>query len=270
MEQEQNAPTSENLNNIPVPSATAGRRTELSSVSSLVEKAFEIYRVSLWKFIGMMFVPLLGLLPIIAILSSYGALKFFIRGESVMINIVSIFLGLLGLVALVVAIYVGVVAQAGLLILVGGGATEISVKDAFLNARKYAWKLVIINFSVALFTILWGLLFIIPGVIMAVAYTYAQWAFFYEGFTGTAALKRSKELVKGDWWNIFMRSVGLYIILYAVLWIPSIILGDGIFEEIWSIISQIISFVAAPFFMIVSSLVFQELRGIKGESKIAK
>lgn len=80
---------------------------------------------------------------------------------------------------------------------------RVGLKEALKEAGKvlasYVWLYVIIVVKV----LLWSLLFIIPGIIMAVRYALAGTAFFAEGKRGNAAVKRSLELTKGAWFTTF-------------------------------------------------------------------
>jgi hypothetical protein len=62
---------------------------------------------------------------------------------------------------------------------------------------SYLWLQIIISFKV----FLWMLLFIVPGIIMAVRYSLASVAFFDEKkqLRGTAAIRESLRLTKGAW-----------------------------------------------------------------------
>ena len=100
---------------------------------------------------------------------------------------------------------------------------------------------------------------------MAFAYSMAIWIFIYEGVSGTAAIKKSKELVKGYWWAVFWRFLGVYLLFYLVIAIPSIFLDNGAFEILWTIVVQVISFLAAPFFIVYQCFMYWDLKRVKGK-----
>lgn len=80
---------------------------------------------------------------------------------------------------------------------------QVKLKEALAASGRelasYVWLWVIIVVKV----FLWSLLFIIPGVIMAVRYSLAGTVFFAEDKRGNAAIKRSLELTKGAWFTTF-------------------------------------------------------------------
>jgi hypothetical protein len=63
----------------------------------------------------------------------------------------------------------------------------------------YLW----VNIIMLVKLFLWTLLFIVPGMIMAVRYRLSGTVFFAEGKRGNAAVKRSAELTKGAWFTTF-------------------------------------------------------------------
>ena len=104
------------------------------------------------------------------------------------------------LVILVMLVLNGVLEYTGARIALG---EKVELKQAFKEVLKdlagYLWMNIIM--VVKLF--LWTLLFIVPGVIMAVRYKLAGTVFFAEGKRGNAAVKRSAELTKGAWFTTF-------------------------------------------------------------------
>lgn len=74
-----------------------------------------------------------------------------------------------------------------------------AAKDALSHIASYLWLNIIIGVKV----LLWSLLFIIPGIIMAVRYSLSGAVFFNEGLRGNAAVKRSLTLTKGAWLTTF-------------------------------------------------------------------
>jgi uncharacterized membrane protein len=80
---------------------------------------------------------------------------------------------------------------------------EVAIGEAFKAALthvgSYAWLQVLIGVKV----ILWSLLLIIPGIIMAVRYSLAGVSFFETDKRGNQAIKHSLHLTKGAWLTTF-------------------------------------------------------------------
>jgi len=246
-------------------------KQKISSVSALLKKAIGIYKQGFKKFFGMIFLaPLIGSLPLIAVLAIFAILKF-IGFEPLAVQII---LGIFGFVGIIIIIYVFTVAKIGIYLLLKSYSQDIKVKEAFKQARKYFWKYIIVSFATAVFVFLWSLLFIIPGLIFAVYYSFAVWALIFEDYESTSALKRSKELVKGYWWAVVGRSlfIGLLaLIFFMVLSIPALFFGEeSIYTDIWGFVLQIILLIISPIFIIYNYLVYNDLTNIKKESQVER
>jgi hypothetical protein len=82
-----------------------------------------------------------------------------------------------------------------------GKKTDLKTSFMVVISRfpSYVWVYVIIVVKV----VLWSLLFIVPGIIMATRYSLAGTVFFAEGKHGNEAVKRSVQLTKGAWLTTF-------------------------------------------------------------------
>ncbi len=86
-----------------------------------------------------------------------------------------------------------------------GTKPEISrVFDGFYDL----WSSIKVNFFVGVFTLLWSLLFIIPGIVKAYSYSMA----FYilaenKGMPALEAIRRSKEMMEGHKMDLFVLSL---------------------------------------------------------------
>lgn len=78
-----------------------------------------------------------------------------------------------------------------------------TVGDLF-SGFKYFWKLFVLTLLIAVYTFLWSLLFIIPGIIKSISYSRAFFIF-YENpeLSASECIKRSKELMDGHKWTYF-------------------------------------------------------------------
>jgi hypothetical protein len=95
------------------------------------------------------------------------------------------------------------------------------------------------------------LLFLIPGVMFAVWFTFAQFILAGEEEKGMNALLKSKEYVRGYFWDILLR--------LFIIWLVSGVIG------IVPIIGPILSILFMPFMMIFIYLIYEDLRSIKGD-----
>lgn len=106
------------------------------------------------------------------------------------------------------------------------GTLETAIKWTFKNALP----LLFIYLLSALVVLGGFLFFIIPGIVVATAITFAQYVFVREGKQGMTALLASQALVKGRWFTVTRKILG-FIFLSLV---PLLILGMvyGLFETI--------------------------------------
>lgn len=244
---------------------------ELSSPMELFKKSFELYKTGFKKFIGMMLMPVLGAVPLIVVLLLFALFSFVLKNNDMARNIINVILGLAGIISVAFIIIVAVISQTGLYILVRDAAKNLTIKQAFLDAKKVAWKFFIVSFATGIFAMLWALLFVIPGIWAAINYSFALWVFLYEGVSGTGALKRSKELVKGNWWGVLGRLFVIYFLFWLIVAVPAIIItaitDSKLISDIWGIISNIISFLLTPLAIIYTCYLYWDVKKVKGESK---
>jgi hypothetical protein len=102
-------------------------------------------------------------------------------------------------------------------------AVNIVIADAYLSAPvafgsalQRATRLYVpylgTSFLLGLFVMLWSMLFLIPGIYFAVCWMLVGAIAVVEDVFGTRALKRSRELVRGNWW----RTLGVVLVAGVV------------------------------------------------------
>ncbi len=116
-----------------------------------------------------------------------------------------LFIALIVVVVLAVVILIGTVFQGISDVtsahLARGGQIGLTdaLKEVFSNFWGYLWVLIVMNVKI----ILWTLLFVIPGIIMAVRYSLSGVVYFDKKLKGNAAVQESSRLVKGGWLTTF-------------------------------------------------------------------
>lgn len=238
---------------------------KISSCQELAKSSWPIYKQNITKFISLMLIPLFAFF-VLGVLTVFSIIPIFVfHPENIAIKY-----GLIALIVIVLIIafclfiYIAISSQAGMFLLIKNHKDNITVKDAFMGGRKIAVKFFVTNLLVAFFVFLWTLLFIIPGIYMTLAYSMAIWVLVCEGIAGGAAIKKSKQLVKGYWMALFGRYAVVYIAVYAVIMIPFLIFGEKSGIGIaWTVISQVLSFLVAPFIVIYTYHIYLDLKRIK-------
>ena len=130
----------------------------------------------------------------------------------------------------------------------------LGVKDArrkgWQRAGSFMWLSSLLGFLVT-----GGFLFlIIPGVIFLVWFIFAQFIIFVEDDRGMNAILKSKEYVRGRWFDVFLRLLVIWLVAGGIGMVP--------------IIGPILSALFFPFMMIFIYLVYQDLRTLKGKGMI--
>lgn len=235
---------------------------KISPVTDLLIRAWGVFKGNFWRFIGMMLIPILGVLPLAAVFILNGVLTF-LGGDNLLVMFLKYVLVLAGIGSIVFLIAMAIIAQVGLFILIKNNAERISVKSAFFEAKKIAWKFFVLNLITGLLVFLWTFLLIIPGLIAIVNYSFALWMLVCEGKSGTGAVKASRELVRGYWWAVAGRLLCLQLLIFAVIITPIIFIKNDSFLLVWGIISQVISILSTPLSLAYSYFMYQGLKKIK-------
>ena len=128
-------------------------------------------------------------------------------------------------------------------------------KETFLSSSNLIWPAILTSFLVTLSVLGGTLLFIIPGIIFAVWYSFTSYAVIFEGAKGLNAMRASKALVVGRWWPMlwrlavatvvfgFLSSVFSSILAYIVKMLP---LPVFIQSASASVLTALVSAIIAP------------------------
>lgn len=244
---------------------TSDQSTQLISISQLLAQAFTIYKTHFWKMMGMYFISMVAYIPM-GLIAGLFYLTYNYENSlgSAMLMVIYIVLGLLGLATIIAAIYVYLIAQVGMYLIIRDQNNNPKFWETFKAARPSAISFFETNFLTGIFLILWFLLFIIPGVMMAVYYSFVTWVFVVEGLKNKAAMRRSKELVKGHWWNIFWIMLLPMVVVWFILGLPSYFIEpESGADQIYSAVNNILSAVITPFFLAYTYHLYKNLVGLK-------
>jgi hypothetical protein len=96
-----------------------------------------------------------------------------------------------------------------------GGTMVQATKEKSLT--QLFWPTVLICLMTGLAVLGGMILFILPGIWFSIAAGFSALAYLEEGVTGTAALSRSMELVKGRWWKTLWRLIFPSIVFQIII-----------------------------------------------------
>lgn len=237
---------------------------ELTPILTLFESSIKIWWKNLIKFISV------GLWGFIYALIPLAVISLFVtilarRGNeaSLLLEIVSLLIFLVGFLAI---IYFMIRGYIGLFLLIKKNY-EGKPLAIFKATQKPIWSYIGLTILTSILILLWSLLLIVPGIIYSVFYSLAVYVFFFEDKKGMAAIRRSKELIKGYWWPVFWRICFLMLIIWGFEIIISTPLSmtteSSIYWRFWYSVVQLLNFLIAPISLLYSYQIYQDLVKIK-------
>lgn len=141
-------------------------------------------------------------------------------------NILSIILGIIGVITLIVFVFIPIVVGYYSVIFVLRDP-ELTAWSAFKKGLKFFWRYLWIIILMTVITLIGYLLFIIPGIIFSIWFTFAMYVLLIENIGGTKALGRSRQLVKGFWWTVFARLLLVAIFSMIISFILNLLTSLG-------------------------------------------
>lgn len=111
-------------------------------------------------------------------------------------------------------------------------------------------------------------LLVLPGLYLSIRWYFGTQSVVADGLSGVAALERSGELVRGNWWRVIVT----ILVINAVVVIPGLLVGLGADRAAKAADAQGVSFaistayqlLTVPFVAIAATLLFFDLRAARG------
>jgi hypothetical protein len=145
----------------------------------------------------------------------------------------------------------------------------VIIGDAIRSGFARFWPIVGVSILVSLGIFVGLILFIIPGILLAVRWVVALPACVVENMGPLAAMHRSTELTRGHRWKIL-------IVAFAILGVFTawrvVAAPEGLGQFIWAGITVIGDGIGAAYFNVVAAIIYHDLRTVKddmGAEKIA-
>jgi hypothetical protein len=226
--------------------ATSTRSIEPGRV---IGEAFETYRNNLGALLGVSVV----ILGVIGILN--GLLR---TSDSVLLALVASIVSLVGHV-----LYTGYVVK--VVQDVRDGRRDDTVGDLLSAAAPYIVTLILNGILFGIAVAIGLFLLIVPGLILITIWAVVAPAIVVENRGVIEAFGRSRELVRGNGWNVFFVIVLAFLIV-IVVYVVATLIGAAIGNAGLVILSILASIVAEPLVALVSSVLFFDLGGGAGAS----
>lgn len=238
-------------------------KKEMESIGSLLGKSWEAYRKNFAKFMALIVLYSLPWLAIALITTLFKASNYLLENNLTWLTLINIFLALLMLAGLLLGVVIYFSAQAAIFVLIQKEKTKLSISKLFYEGKKYAWDYFVLGILSLILIALWTLLLIIPGFIFMIYYSVAFWVMFVENKKGYAALKRSKQLIKGNWWRVFWRIFSVTFFLWFIFILPVYFMETKQAVETWRDITNVLNVIISPFMVAYSYFIYKDLLRIK-------
>lgn len=227
-----------------IDTGSGSKTDELTSISDLLGNSWELFKNRFWTLNSLYLLSVFFLLFFIGVFLGIGFLlamlfpenKHALIAGSVVVGMIPGFIGMFwGFSAFIFAVTDGTL------------GIRDSLKKGWHRVLSFLWL-----YNLAGFIITGGfLLLVVPGVIFLIWFAFAQFILASEDERGMKALLKSKEYVRGKWFDVFLR--------LFVIWIMSACVG------MVPVIGPIVSLLFFPFVMIFIYLVYRDLKEIKGD-----
>lgn len=148
-------------------------------------------------------------------------------------------------------------------------AQELSPWTAYKNAKLLLGGFIIVMLWAFLKIALWSLLFIIPGVIFALFYSFAQMTFIFDGERGNNALKTSRDIIQPYFWEFVWKSLVVMIMVLVISLIFSFVversfpLKTGYQPIVVSTLENLFSGFLGVFPTVFGYFLYKDLKGRK-------
>jgi len=217
----------------------------MKNFTTLVKEGFEIYKQKIVSILPLMLI-FWGLIMILGILISFIAPGGIIENSGYLAVLL-----ILGIYLLMIFLSTFIGFSLVLLVI---KPVRTKLKEIFQEVWKKLWQYLLVTILVGFFVIITSFLLIIPGIIVGVYLTFSSFVFIIEAEKGINALKRSWNLVKGNWWKVFGRIILLNIII-GVIYTILISINDSL--------GSVFQCLSIPFSIIFMYLIYLELKKYK-------
>lgn len=163
---------------------------------------------------------------------------------------------LIGLVA--VTLFTGVVV--GLVADVQAGRPISSPGKLLKGVTPVFWQLIGVAILAGVGVVIGFFLLIVPGLMLLTMWSVVAPVVVLERIGGTQALRRSRELVRGDGWQVF----GVIVVLDVMVTILALFIdagGDSAGSAVGLVVTVIVGVLSAPIPALAAAVVYFDLRG---------
>jgi hypothetical protein len=221
-----------------------GTKDGLSRISDLFSKTWDIFKRRSVSLVALYLLTIVFFALVFGVFFGAGYLLSTVFPDAKLLLLATS--GLIGGAAGSIAMFWGLAA-----VICAVSDETLGIRESLEAGSKKLWSFIWI-FTILSYIVTGGfLLVIIPGIIFSIWFFFSQFILAREDERGMNALLKSKEYVKGYWFDVFLRMFIIWIISAVISGIP--------------FIGWILSLFFIPFAMIFSFLVYEDLKAIKGD-----
>ena len=207
-----------------------------------------MYKPRIWTMLLLGLINWAATLVVFTVFGVAGFTTFAVGRNDLSFNLVT---GLLFLIGVLLAIIISIWIQVALIYAVKEENVGMGVKNLLMMVRSKMASYYWVVFLHAVIVFVGFILFVIPGIIFSVWFCLSQYALVFEGKKGMQALSRSRQLVKGYWWQV----VGRLLLLVLIAMVVSSISKLGFLIN---------SLFTVPFAIIYIYAIYEDLKRVKG------
>jgi len=244
----------------------------LPGATELLSQAMDIYKTRFKTLIGISILPV----AVILVASALMASVFYVLRSLNMDMLYSIASFLFTFIFSVLAIAISLWGQIAMIYAVKDRNENIGIKESYARARSKVNSYLWVSIYTALIVFGGFLFFMIPGIIFSIWFGMATYVLIAEDIGGMNALLKSREYVRGHWWEIFSRMLSfvflLIIVMVIILMSAAMLFGilslmikdPAIINMLSEIFGDFVSVIIAPISVVYSFLIYENLKKIKG------
>lgn len=245
------------------PNAGVPVNPNLPSGRELFKEAWAIYRKRYKTLILINLIPALAVIILGAIFGGGIAASSALKVNTAALGITGV---IIGVVAAVFLIYLGIWGAVAQLEAIKGQAEGIGWKEAFKRSRKLIGPFFITGLLAGLAVFGGLILLIVPGIIFGLWFSQSGYIVVEEGLKGSEALKKSKFYMKGRIGSVFAKLFYMGIITFALSFILGlmVVFLDSFTahpeQQYLSVLNNIFSLIWGPVVAVYGYLLYRHLK----------
>lgn len=194
----------------------------LISAGEIIKSSWELYKKNWKHFTAYVLLLILPSLLLGALTAGLSVLSFIYFSNNTILN-VALLLAVIA-AAVVFALWISIgLAQA---IKARLNNQELPTFRSMLGSTSHLiWPVILTSLLISLVVLGGILLFVIPGIIFMVWYSFTYYTVIFDGQRGTNALRASKSLVVGRWWQMIWRMFAPIFLFNLIGWVISVIIS---------------------------------------------